>query len=154
MIEDRRTKGCTRAAGRVGFKWLAPGPPPRDPGRCCWLVLELFLPYTGWKNRIRWKIGVERLQEWAVSTMDSYDAIERPEAINDIPDDIRSVLPNAFVVPETTIVQRHIWFPVDPKRDSHGFWIGRREFVPLPTKHLTDKLADGVWGYYPDSGLW
>jgi len=121
---------------------------------CCWIGLQFFGPYTSLKNRVRWKIGVERLQEWSVSTLDSHDPITRAKEIEEIPEDIRGVLPSAYIISDSTNVPKYVWFAVDPKRPTHGFMVGRPGFVPPATKLHTEKLADGVWAYCPDSAFW
>ena len=117
----------------------------------CWISLQCFGPYTSFKNRVRWKIGVEELQDWAVGTLDSHQRIKKAEAIEDeIPEDIREVLPNVYLIPDSSGVPEYLWFRVDPNRDTHGLMVGRPGFVPDPGKYHTQRLADGVWAYRYD----
>lgn len=120
----------------------------------CWIGLQFFGPYTSFRNRVRWKIGVERLQEWTISTLDTHRPITSYEAIEEIPEDIRGVLPTACLVSDSSNMPKYVRFSVDPNRDTHGLMVGRPGFVPPATKYHTEKLADGVWAYRPDSAYW
>jgi hypothetical protein len=112
----------------------------------CWFGLQFFGPYTSLKNRVRWKIGVERLQTWTVSTLDSHQPIEQWEEI-EIPDDIREVLPTGYLASDSSGVPKYVMFPVSRASGSYGLMVGRPGFVPVSGKHITEKLGDGVWAY-------
>ncbi len=117
----------------------------------CWFGLQFLGPYTSLKNRVWWKIGVERLQTWTVSTLDSHQPIERWEAI-EIPEDIREVLPNGYLSSDSSGVPKYVMFPVSvSRRGDYGVIVGRPGFVPFPGKHLPERLGDGVWIYRSDN---
>ena len=119
-----------------------------------WLALQFVGPYTNLRNRVVWVVGTERLQQWAVETLDNPPPADEDGRIildrDSLPEDIRSV---AGYVPQYNVV-----FPSDDgKADRLSFghgggfyhWgiiVGRPGFVPVnPSRY--DKIADGIWGY-------
>ena len=116
-----------------------------------WLALQFFGPYTSLWNRVVWVVGTERLQQWAVKTLDNPPPADREGRIqldrDALPEGIRSVAGNYNVV----------MLSDDGKPDCISFrhgggfyhwsiFMGRPGFVPRnPSQY--DKVADGVWGY-------
>ena len=119
-----------------------------------WLTLQFFGPYTSLRNRVVWVVGTERLQQWAVKTLDNPPPADREGRIqldrDALPEGIRSVAGNYNVVmPSDDGKPDRISF-----RHGGGFYhwsifMGRPGFVPRnPSQY--DKIADGVWGYRGD----
>lgn len=119
-----------------------------------WLALQFFGPYTSLRNRVVWVVGTERLQQWAVRTLDNPPPADREGRIqlyrDALPEGIRSVSGNYnMVMPSDDGKPDCISF-----RHGGGFYhwsifIGRPGFVPRnPSQY--DKIADGVWGYRGD----
>ena len=119
-----------------------------------WLALQFFGPYTSLRNRVVWVVGTERLQQWAVETLDNPPPADREGRIqldrDALPEGIRSVAGNYNVV----------MLSDDGKPDRISFrhgggfyhWsiiVGRPGFVPSnPSQY--DKIANGIWGYRGD----
>jgi hypothetical protein len=117
-----------------------------------WLALQFVGPYTSLKNRVVWVVGSERLQQWAVETLDNPPPADEHGTIlldrNTLPEDIRSVAGHYNLV-----ILGH------EKREDcislgHGggfyHWgvtVGRPGFTPsYPSRY--EKIADGIWGYW------
>jgi hypothetical protein len=60
-----------------------------------WLALQLFGPYTSLRNRVIFVVGTERLQQWAIETLDHPPPTDPFQKIvleaNDLPEDIRTL---------------------------------------------------------------
>jgi hypothetical protein len=118
-----------------------------------WLALQFFGPYTSLRNRVVWVVGTERLQQWAVETLDNPPPPDENGMIlldrDALPEDIRSV---AGHLPQYNVV----FLSDDGKNDRisfghgggfyhYGIIVGRPGFVPVnPSRY--DKIADGIWG--------
>jgi len=118
-----------------------------------WLALQFAGPYTSLRNRVVWIVGTERLQQWAVETLDDPPPADEHGRIildrDSLPEDIQNV---AGYLPEYNVV-----FLSDDGKDDrisfghgggfyhYGIIVGRPGFVPVnPNRY--DKIADGIWG--------
>jgi hypothetical protein len=118
-----------------------------------WLALQFIGPYTSLRNRVVWVVGTDRLQQWAVETLDNPPPVDDEYGMilldrDALPEDIRSIAGH-----DNTVILGH-----DKREDrislGHGggfyHWgitVGRPGFTPhYPGQY--DKIADGIWGYY------
>ncbi|MHB8974869.1 MAG: hypothetical protein ACYC3X_31975 [Pirellulaceae bacterium] len=60
-----------------------------------WLILQFIGPYTSLRNRVVFVVGTERLQQWAIETLDHPPPADTFGTIlleaNDLPEDIRTL---------------------------------------------------------------
>ena len=118
-----------------------------------WLALQFAGPYTSLRNRVVWIVGTERLQQWAVETLDDPPPADEHGRIildrDSLPEDIRNV---AGYEPQYNVVLPSDEGKADCLSFGHGggfyHWgiiVGRPGFVPVnPSRY--DKIADGIWG--------
>jgi hypothetical protein len=117
-----------------------------------WLALQFLGPYTSLRNRVVWVVGTERLQQWAIETLDNPPPADDEYGMillnrNDLPEDIQMVAGHHNVV----------FLSHDGTEDrislGHGggfyHWgisVGRPGYVPH--YHASyDRIAPGIWGY-------
>lgn len=117
-----------------------------------WLGLQLFGPYTSLRNRVIFVVGTERLQQWAIETLDHpppADSIGRIELeVNDLPEDIRTLAgtdngvlssedgsPDCILFNSGSLIYR--W----------GLVMARPGYNPPRDWHC-EKIADGIWGFH------
>ena len=121
-----------------------------------WLALQFFGPYTSLRNRVVWVVGTERLQQWAVETLNKLPPPNRDRKIlldrDTLPEDIQKIAGHYNVVIQDG------WF--DRISFGHGgdlyHWsieVGRPGYTPRHPNEY-DKIADGVWGYYDLTVHW
>jgi hypothetical protein len=119
-----------------------------------WIALQFFGPYTGLRNRVVWVVGTERLQQWAVETLDNPPPADEHGRIildrDSLPEDIQNV---AGYLPEYNVVFLSDDGKADRLQFGHGggfyHWgivVGRPGFTPVYPKRY-DRIADGIWGY-------
>jgi hypothetical protein len=122
---------------------------------CLWMALQFVGPYTSLKNRVRFGVGVDRLQHWAIDTLDNpppLTEIGPPGAIalKHLPDDIRTLAKGfCVVVPARQREDEHILFACGGGHYHWGLMVGRPGFVPDQERIFRfEKIADGVWGCF------
>ncbi len=120
----------------------------------CWIGLQLFGPYTSLVNRVRWQIGVGRLQTWTISVLNADNPTVKEGEIEEIPEDIRRVLPTAHLVSDAFGTPKCIQFVLNADHPTHGLLVGRPGFVRPASKYHTEEIADGIWAYRPDHAPW
>ena len=130
-----------------------------------WLALQFFGPYTSLRNRVVWVVGTERLQQWAVETLDNPPPRNMHGMIlldrDTLPEDIRKIAGHHNVVLQDGWDSR-ISFGHGGEVISFGHggdfyhWsivVGRPGYTPsFPNEY--DKIADGVWGYHDLTVPW
>jgi hypothetical protein len=126
------------------------------------VVIALFSvrsrdPYRDLRLRVQHQVGIPRLQTWAVSVLDNpAQAFAGPEGRirnEDLPEDIRVLAENGFVVYEKARVEvgleEHILFACGGGFYHWGLRVGRRGYQPSPDSQFHfEQLADGVWGLH------
>jgi hypothetical protein len=120
-----------------------------------WRRLQVFGPYSRPKSCVKWQIGTERLQAWAVETLrDPLPAAAGPSgAINrkHLSEDTRSLASRGFVVfvEARNGVQEHVLFACGGGFYHYGLRVGAPGFRPAPDGQFgMEKIADGVLGMY------
>lgn len=123
-----------------------------------WLALQLFGPYSSVRNRLVYQVGVDRLQQWAVSVLDDPPEefqVEPPPAVlrqEYIPEDIRRLGCQMIVYEpgqSDSDREEHILIICGSGFYHYGFRVGRPGYEPISDGEFAfEKLADGVWGQY------
>jgi hypothetical protein len=122
-----------------------------------WLALQLFGPYTSLRNRVIFVVGTERLQQWAIETLDHPPPVDKNGNIlleaNDLPEDIRTL----------TGFYNVVWLSEDGSHDcilfghDSGFYrwgiVVARPGCNPSFNRSRERIADGIWGYECRSGL-
>lgn len=124
-----------------------------------WILLQYFGPYSSLKREAIQQVGIERLQNWAISILD-----HPPEKFNpvgpqgrllpqDVPVDIQSLGENGYIIYEPAHPmsggQEHILFACGGGFYHYGIRVGRPSFVlSEDSQYQTQKLGEGVWGFY------
>ena len=117
-----------------------------------WLALQLFGTYTSLRNRVIYVVGTERLQQWAVETLDHPPPADPYGRImleaNDLPEDIR-MLAGTYTGVELSDDGKndYIQFAHGDKETHWGIMVGRPGCNPSFNRSR-EKIADGIWGYY------
>lgn len=121
-----------------------------------WVLLQFLGPYTRLRNRVKWRIGADRLQAWAIDVLEHRPPpadVGPPGAI--APDalaaDILPLTAECFVVivDGTDAVEEHVLFACGGGFYHYGLQVGRSGFEPAPARQLhKERLADGVWGLW------
>jgi hypothetical protein len=122
------------------------------------VVPRLTDPYSRLRNGVRDRVGVQRLQEWAVSVLDNPPPVgpglERWVKPEQMPENIRALLPDGAVVcyqggrPGVGSGE-HVLFACGGGFFHYGLRVGRSGFQPEPDSQFHyEELADGVWGLY------
>lgn len=119
-----------------------------------WVALQLIGPYNSLRNRVVWVIGTERLQQWAVATLDNPPPADEYGDIRldrtKLPEDIRSIAGRyPKIVAAENATEEYVSFSHGGGFYGWGIKVGRPGFVPSSsTSFRYEKLADGVWGFY------
>lgn len=116
-----------------------------------WLALQLFGPYTSLRNRVIFVVGTERLQQWAIETLDHPPPADPFGRIlleaNDLPEDIRTL---AGTYTGVTLSEDgrndFIQFEHGDKENHWGIVVGRPGCNPS-RYNGHEKIAEGIWGY-------
>jgi hypothetical protein len=119
-----------------------------------WVLLQFLGPYTRLKNRMKWQVGTDRLQGWAMDALENRPPpadVGPPGAIarDALPDDIRPLAAECFVVivDQTHAVEEHVLFACGGGFYHYGLRVGSPAFRPTPDRQFRmERLADGVWG--------
>jgi hypothetical protein len=116
-----------------------------------WLALQLFGPYTSLRNRVIYVVGTERLQQWAMETLDHPPPADPYGRImleaNDLPEDIRMLAGTVNGVVFFKDGKNDYVFFGHGGGDYHwGIAVGRPG-CHLPYDNSCEKIADGIWGY-------
>ncbi len=119
-----------------------------------WLTMQFVGPYTSLRNRVVWVVGTERLQQWAVDTLDHPPPADENGRIfldrDALPEDIRSVAGDYnWVTLATDKREACIIFGPGGRFYHWSILVGRPGFVPASPSQY-DKIADGIWGYQGD----
>jgi hypothetical protein len=120
-----------------------------------WLALQSFGPYTSLRNRVVWVVGTERLQQWAVETLDNPPLGVRGVILLDrdtLPEDIRKIAGHHNVVLQVGWDSR-ISFEHGGDFYHWSIVVGRPGYTPSSPNEY-DKIADGVWGYHDLTVPW
>lgn len=120
-----------------------------------WLALQSFGPYTSLRNRVVWVVGTERLQHWAVETLDNPPLGVRGVILLDrdtLPEDIRKIAGHHNVVLQVGWDSR-ISFGHGGDFYHWSIVVGRPGYTPSSPNEY-DKIADGVWGYHDLTVPW
>ncbi len=120
-----------------------------------WLALQSFGPYTSLRNRVVWVVGTERLQQWAVETLDNPPLGVRGVILLDrdtLPEDIRKIAGHHNVVLQVGWDSR-ISFGHGGDFYHWSIVVGRPGYTPSSPNEY-DKIADGVWGYHDLTVPW
>jgi hypothetical protein len=122
-----------------------------------WTALQILGPYTSLKNRVRWQVGTDRLQSWAIESLENPPPLI--ESTSDmsiidpahLPVDIRqlSTVGNFLIIPANGDIDRHIVVACGGGFCHWGLHIGRPGFKPWPdSQYKFEELSDGVWGFH------
>jgi hypothetical protein len=115
-----------------------------------WLGMQFFGPYTSLRNRVVWVVGTDRLQEWAVETLDNLPQTNETVLFRDtLPEDIRSIAEH-----DVTAFQSvhgsfdYLLFSHGGKFHQWGILVGRPGYTPPSSRRFHyDKIGDGIWGF-------
>lgn len=117
-----------------------------------WIALQFIGPYTSLRNRVVWIVGTERLQQWAVETLDNPPPPDEYGYLrlntDEMPEDIRSIAGyRSLVVPARNGDEAYLLFGHGGGFYHWAILVGRPGFVPS-WRDDCEKISDGIWGYY------
>jgi hypothetical protein len=117
-----------------------------------WLALQFIGPYTSLRNRVVWVVGTERLQQWAVETLDNPPPANEYGIIlldrDALPEEIRPVAGHYNqVILSGDGKQDYIFFLHGGGFYHWGIIVGRPGYIPSHPPGGCHRIADGIWDY-------